>query len=151
MQIEKKSCSFVEHKYVIMQVSWMVVSACAVIYGRGHCQYVLLISRIRNPCETWIAISLFEPCCRSVHNGLSGEKIMVFLQCCEKNSRPCKMDSRLTLLNNYHFGVKRRHYKLPEHHLRNFEKMAIIEQAVNNQMYDKNQEQQIIKYKCMVS
>ncbi len=55
------------------------------------------------------------------------------------------------MLNNYHFGVKRRHYKLPEHHLRNFEKMAIIEQAVNNQMYDKNQEQQIIKYKCMVS
>ena len=86
-----------------------------------------------------------------MHNGLSGEKIMVFLQCCEKISRPCKMDSRLTLLNYYHFGLKRLHYKLPEHHLRNFEKMAIIEQAVNNQMYDKNQEQQIIKYKCMVS
>ena len=46
------------------------------------------------------------------------------------------MDSRLTLLNYYHFGLKRLHYKLPEHHLRNFEKMAIIEQAVNKRMHD---------------
>ena len=42
-------------------------------------------------------------------------------------------------------------YKIAEHPLRIFEEMAIIEQAVNNQMYDNNQDQPIKKYKYKMS
>ena len=76
---------------------------------------------------------------------------MVFCNVVKKNSRTCKMDDTLTLSNYYLFSAVKLDYKIAEHPLRIFEEMAIIEQAVNNQMYDKNQEQQIRKYKCMVS
>ena len=60
------------------------------------------------------------------------------------------MDDTLTLSNYYLFSAVKLDYKIAEHPLRIFEEMAIIEQAVNNQMYDNNQDKPIknINIRC---